>query len=147
MAVAEDAEQALELDRLPSVSDEPGKRRAAVDDRERLHPRASISKSMSISYAASAGVPVACSLSSGALAQRHAEWAALRTARIAEHRTATTLTTTWRRDDRAQREIERLVAAEHECCPFFGFELTFRDDAVTLVTAFPEGLSPASWEW
>ena len=102
---------------------------------------------MSISYAASAGVPVACSLSSGALAQRHAEWAALRTARIAEHRTATTLTTTWRRDDRAQREIERLVAAEHECCPFFGFELTFCDDAVTLVTAFPEGLSPASWEW
>ena len=61
----------------------------------------------------------ACSLSSGALAQRHAEWASLRAART----------------------------AEHECCPFFGFELTFRDDTVTLVTAFPEGLSPASWEW
>ncbi len=90
---------------------------------------------------------MACSLSSGALAQRQTEWAALRPARIAEHRAEATLATTWRRDDRVQHEIERLVAAEHECCPFFGFELTIRDDTVTLVTAFPEGLSPASWEW
>ncbi len=90
---------------------------------------------------------MACSLSSGALAQRHAEWAAVRSARIAERRTATTLTTTWRLDGCVHSEIERLVAAEHECCSFFRLELTFRDDTVTLVTAFPEGLSPASWEW
>jgi hypothetical protein len=91
---------------------------------------------------------IACALDGPDRAARQAEWAALRApARIAEDRTPTTLTTTWRRDHRVQREIERLVAAEHECCPFFGFELTIRDDTVTLVTAFPEGLSPASWEW
>ncbi|MGH3140586.1 MAG: hypothetical protein ACRDQE_12705 [Gaiellales bacterium] len=47
-------------------------------------------------------------MSSAALSQRHAEWAALRPARIAEGRAETTLTTTWRRDALVQREIERL---------------------------------------
>lgn len=103
---------------------------------------------MSISYPASPDAPVACSLSSPALADRNTEWASLRaTARIGEHRTDTTLTTTWRRDAHVQREVERLVAAEHECCPFFGFDLTVGDETITLVTTFPEGLSPASWEW
>jgi hypothetical protein len=90
----------------------------------------------------------ACSLDKGERAGRQAEWAELRSsARLAEHRTATTLTTTWRRADHVRGEVERLVAAEHECCPFFGFELTVGDEAITLVTTFPEGLSPASWEW
>jgi hypothetical protein len=87
-------------------------------------------------------------LSSGALAQRHAEWAALRVAaRISENRTETTLTTTWGRDEHVRTEVERLVAAEHDCCPFLGFALTVGDDTIVLVTTFPEGLSPASWEW
>jgi hypothetical protein len=33
------------------------------------------------------------------------------------------------------------------CCPFFGFDLTVGDDTITLVATFPDGLSPASWEW
>jgi hypothetical protein len=91
--------------------------------------------------------PIACTLDKSALGARKAEWSELRRARTAEHRTATTLTTTWRRDEGVQREVERLVAAEHECCPFFGFDLTIGDDAVILVTSFPEGLSPNEWEW
>ena len=90
----------------------------------------------------------ACSLDKGGRVGRRTEWAALRApARIAEHRTATTLNTTWRLDEHIRSEVEWLVAAEHECCPFFGFELTVGDEAITLVTTFPEGLSPASWEW
>jgi hypothetical protein len=90
----------------------------------------------------------ACALGGSDRAVRQAEWAALRApARIGEHRTASTLTTAWRRDDSVHREIERLVAAEHECCPFFDFELTMGERTITLVTTFPEGMSPETWEW
>jgi hypothetical protein len=92
--------------------------------------------------------PIACTLDGLDRAARGREWRALRErARIGEHRTETTLTTTWRRDDGVQAEVERLVAAERECCGFLSFDLTISDDSVTLVTAFPEGLSPNGWEW
>ena len=92
-------------------------------------------------------IPVACTLDAGALADRRTEWAALRAFRTEERRTATTLITTWRRAEGVQAELERLVAAERECCPFLGLELTIRDDFLTLVTSFPQGLSPNDWEW
>jgi hypothetical protein len=98
-------------------------------------------------YLPAQAAPIACTLDEPARALRNAEWSELRWARTAEHRTATTLTTAWRRDEGVQREVERLVAAEHACCPFFGFDLTISDDAVTLVTSFPEGLSPNGWAW
>ena len=66
---------------------------------------------------------------------------------IGEHRTETTLTTIWGRDEGVQDEVGRLVEAERECCAFLSVELTIGDDSVTLVTAFPEGLSPNDWEW
>jgi hypothetical protein len=92
--------------------------------------------------------PIACTLDARDRAARGREWAALRErARLGEHRTETTLTTTWRRDEGVKAEVERLVAAERECCAFLSFELTIRDDSVTLVTAFPERLSPEAWEW
>lgn len=90
---------------------------------------------------------MACRLDSAGLAVRREEWAAIRPARTGRRRTARTLVTTWRRDDRIQAEVERLVAAERECCPFLGLELIMRDASVTLVTSFPEGLSPDDWEW
>ena len=92
-------------------------------------------------------IPIACKLDPDGLADRRKEWAALRGSRTGERRTALTLTTTWRRDDGVRAEVERLVAAERECCPFLGLALTIRDDSVTLVTAFPQGLSPNGWEW
>jgi hypothetical protein len=92
--------------------------------------------------------PIACTLDGPDRAVRGREWAALRErARRGEHRTETTLTTIWRRDEGVQAEVERLVASERECCAFLSFELTIGDDSVTLVTAFPEGLSPNDWEW
>ena len=90
---------------------------------------------------------IACALDGPDRAVRGREWAALRNARTGEARTATTLTSTWRRDEGVQAEVERLVAAESECCGFLGFALTIGDDFVTLVTGFPEGLSPNDWEW
>jgi hypothetical protein len=92
-------------------------------------------------------ITIACKLDPAALADRRGEWAALRGARTGEVRSASTLTTTWRRDEGVQEEVERLVAAERECCGFLSFELTLGDDSVTLVTAFPEGVFPADWEW
>jgi hypothetical protein len=90
----------------------------------------------------------ACALDGPDRSARQAEWAALRApARIGERRTRSTLTTTWRRDEHVRREIERLVAAEHECCPFFGFELTVGEETITLATTFPEGMPPETWEW
>jgi hypothetical protein len=92
-------------------------------------------------------IPIACTLDAGALADRRGEWAALRRFRSSQVRTDATLTTTWRRDRGVQEEIERLVAAERECCRFLGLALTIRDDSMTLVTSFPQGLSPNDWEW
>jgi hypothetical protein len=91
--------------------------------------------------------PIACTLDPTALADRRGEWAPLRSARTGEVRTATTLTTTWRGDEGVQEEVERLVAAERECCAFLSIELTIGDGSVTLITRFPEGLSPNDWEW
>ena len=90
---------------------------------------------------------MACRLDLAALAHRQDEWAAIRPARTGQRRTATTLVTTWHRDEHVQAELERLVAAERECCPFLGLELTFGDGSLTLVTSFPQGLSPDDWEW
>lgn len=92
--------------------------------------------------------PIACTLDGPDRAARGRDWKALRErARLGEHRTEKMLTTIWRRDEGVQAEVERLVAAERECCGFLSFELTVGDDSVTLVTAFPEGLSPEAWEW
>lgn len=92
-------------------------------------------------------IPIACTLDGAGLADRRNEWAALRRFRTAEERTATTLTTTWRLNAAARAELERLVAAERDCCAFLSLELTFGDGSATLVTGFPQGLSPNDWEW
>jgi hypothetical protein len=92
-------------------------------------------------------ISIACALDAAGLADRREEWAALRRFRTGERRTASTLTTTWRRDAGVQAQLECLVAAERKCCPFLGLELTADDTAVILVTSFPQGLSPIDWEW
>jgi hypothetical protein len=80
-----------------------------------------------------------CSLSPGSMRERGAEWTALRAAHLIDRqRTADTVTSHWR--PAALAELQRLVAAEHECCPFFAFELTVDDRSITLRTTFPAGL-------
>jgi hypothetical protein len=55
--------------------------------------------------------------------------------RIGDH-----LTSHWRTT--ALSELQKLVEAEHECCPFFTFELTIESQSITLRTTFPASIDP-----
>jgi hypothetical protein len=80
-----------------------------------------------------------CSLSPGSMRERGAGWTALRAAHLIDRqRMADTVTSHWR--PAALAELQRLVEAEHACCPFFAFELTVGDRSITLRTTFPAGL-------
>lgn len=83
----------------------------------------------------------ACALDRGPLRERIAEWAALRERSLLERTdTGQTRHSQWSLD--GLTELRRLVAAEHQCCPFLAFELTIGAQAATLETTFPEGASP-----
>jgi hypothetical protein len=80
-----------------------------------------------------------CSLSPGLMRERGAEWTALRAAHLIDRqRMAESVTSHWRLA--ALAELQRLVEAEHACCPFFAFELTVGDRSITLRTTFPAEL-------
>ena len=82
-----------------------------------------------------------CSLAPGSMRARGAEWATLRERhQIDRRRTGDTLTSHWRTS--ALSELRALVEAEHECCPFFAFELIIDADAMTLRTTFPPSTDP-----
>jgi hypothetical protein len=83
----------------------------------------------------------ACTLDRGALGERIAEWAALRERSLLE-RTDTGQTRRSRWSLEGLTELRRLVAAEHQCCPFLAFQLTVGPQTATLETRFPEGASP-----
>jgi hypothetical protein len=83
----------------------------------------------------------ACKLDRGALGERIAEWAALRERSLLERTdTGQTRHSSWSLD--GLTELRRLVAAEHQCCPFLAFQLAVGAQAATLETTFPQGASP-----
>jgi hypothetical protein len=82
-----------------------------------------------------------CSLAPGSMRARGSEWATLRERhQIDRKRTGDTLTSHWRTS--ALPELQALVESEHECCPFFAFELIIGADSITLRTTFPPSVDP-----
>jgi MerR family copper efflux transcriptional regulator len=81
---------------------------------------------------------LACSLSAAEGAERAARWRALLDAHLLS-RTATTLgqRLAFRPDPEAGGELDALVAAERECCPFLDLTIERFDDAVILDVSGP----------
>jgi hypothetical protein len=73
--------------------------------------------------------------------ERGREWEMLRDRHLIDRqRIGHHLTSHWRTT--ARSELQKLVEAEHECCPFFAFELTIEAQSITLRTTFPASLDP-----
>jgi hypothetical protein len=82
-----------------------------------------------------------CSLAPNAMRTRARDWATLRERHLIDRqRIGNTCTSHWQ--TAALPELRGLVEAEHECCPFFTFELITRDRSITLRTTFPALMDP-----
>jgi hypothetical protein len=82
-----------------------------------------------------------CSLAPDSMRERGREWEMLRDRHLIDRqRIGDHLTSHWRTT--ALSELQKLVEAEHECCPFFAFELTFEAQSITLRTTFPASIDP-----
>jgi hypothetical protein len=82
-----------------------------------------------------------CNLAPDTMRQRGREWEMLRDRHLIDRRRiGDHLTSHWRTT--ARPELQKLVEAEHECCPFLAFELTIEAQAITLRTTFPTSIDP-----
>jgi hypothetical protein len=82
-----------------------------------------------------------CSLAPDSMRRRGREWGTLRDSYLIDRRRiGQTLTSHWR--TAALSELRELVEAEHECCPFFAFELTIGAQSIMLRTTFPASMDP-----
>jgi hypothetical protein len=89
-------------------------------------------------------LPIACSLGRDAAGRRTAEWHAL-LSRTLIRRTSTGdgVRLELRRLPGVQRELERLVAAEQECCPFMAMSVdTTEREVIGLAVTAPELAAP-----
>jgi hypothetical protein len=72
--------------------------------------------------------------------ERGGAWAALRRGYlIRQTRSESKATSRWQVE--ALTEIQALVEAERDCCPFLAFKLTVGQDWIELETTFPDGVS------
>ncbi len=90
---------------------------------------------------ASAGPPIACTLSGDQVVDRIAEWQAAAAAASGRERTAAGTRLRFDRDVDLSG-LAALVAAEQGCCSFFTFTLTIGADAVWLDVAAPPDARP-----
>jgi hypothetical protein len=81
-------------------------------------------------------LPLACSLSADALAKRLEEWAAVGRGGLIS---ADGRVLRFRRDPELRVELERLVAAEAECCPAMSLRLDEEPEALVLTVSEPAG--------
>jgi hypothetical protein len=78
-------------------------------------------------------VPIACSLSSEEARDRVARWNNLvLEAKTAARSKAGLVQAEFRNEAAVRKELELLVAAERECCPFLQFDLSETETAVAL---------------
>jgi hypothetical protein len=87
-------------------------------------------------------LPIACSLSAGDLEARQAELAAVgRRSLISVARAEGAAVLNFKKGPGTRSELERIVAAEAECCAFL--EMNVREgDSLTLTIDGPEGAGP-----
>jgi hypothetical protein len=75
-------------------------------------------------------IPVACTLEAGAARQRAADWGKLGSSVVGVERSNREMTV--RFSDAAANELNRLVAAERECCGFANWQLTTAGEEIVL---------------
>jgi hypothetical protein len=85
---------------------------------------------------------IACSLSSGEAKDRAQEWATLLERGGAELTPVTDGLRIALRHDTVGAELDRLVAAECECCPFMSMQVERGDDVLTLTVTAPAEAQP-----
>ena len=87
-------------------------------------------------------LPIACSLSAGDLEARQAELVAIgRRSLLAVTRADRVPVLSFRNDGGTRAELERIVAAEAECCAFLEMKIG-EGDLLTLTIDGPEGAGP-----
>ena len=83
--------------------------------------------------------PIACTLGKSDLRQRLEEIATLGAKSLLGHEIKDgTHTLRFRNDGSTRRQLEQIVAAETECCPFLELEIDERDQALLLALAAPD---------
>ncbi len=86
--------------------------------------------------------PIACSLEGDETRQRWHDWQALLGERRAAHQSPEELRLRFRGEARLRTELDRLVAAERECCGFVTWDLENHDDEVILsIRGEPTGVA------
>jgi hypothetical protein len=94
--------------------------------------------------ATNSSVPIACSLTAGAAGDRETEWRELLSRALISRAPASGgVRIELRALPGVRRELERLIAAERECCPFLTMSLDTTGPAVlVLAVAAPELAGP-----
>src|SRR5215467_4494415 len=83
--------------------------------------------------------PIACTLGESDLRQRLEQIAALGAAALIAHEEANGAhTLRFRRDEQARRQLQQIVKAESECCPFLDLQIDERANELLLSIDAPD---------
>jgi len=87
-------------------------------------------------------LPIACSLEDNQARQRWLDWRALIADRLSDERTPLELRLRFKAEEAVRTELNRLVAAERDCCGFVAWDLSDLDGELVLsVTGEPTGVA------
>lgn len=87
-------------------------------------------------------LPIACSLEGGEARQRWLDWGALIADRLSEDRSPLELRVRFKADESVRVELNRLVAAERDCCGFVDWHIDDTGDELLLrITGDPLGVA------
>jgi hypothetical protein len=77
-------------------------------------------------------LPIACSLEGGEARHRWLDWGALLADRVSAERSALELRVRFKDFEEVRSELNRLVAAERECCGFVDWDLDVEEGELIL---------------
>jgi hypothetical protein len=80
-------------------------------------------------------LPIACSLEGNQARQRWLDWGALIADRLSEERSPLELRIRFKDDESVRVELNRLVAAERDCCGFVTWDIDAVDSEMVLRVA------------